>query len=657
IVIDSVAGTFLVESGLEENTLAVLAVSFGTGIALATGAARITRAIAKSQASSIDDYARAIAKGANLESQADSIRGALSGFDNIGDPAAVFDRLKSMGIAVDPLLLRQSLSDFKFETAIKGMDDFDLAYVGLRREGGEILDESGRTISSVDELQAHVINLQETAQTRTLFESAGTVVSDKNPNLGLTREWDRVPSPASEPLSPLSISDGSLRRVLNTDEIDEIARRSTEIREGVSTEAPMLKRTELDTTAREAYIQSIERHYEAELGLPEGSISIQAPETLPKSGNEVFIANYKGEAGEQKALLIKVFLKDQPGALPGAEAFREVEALSILKKNQINVPEVIDIASVEYPVQSELRKLTDQIAGLEARSEIVPGDLPLRKAILEEAGSKSQVMVATEIAPGKSVASKMKDIGKLSGAERGVAITNLEAQLGSVGEELARFQNSVPSTEFASPLSADVTKAKRHLGERFSAGQIDQPTYERLLGSIDDKVQEIEALGGTSARLVHGDFHGGNVFVDGSTSTVTFIDVESTLESLGKGSATVNFNPGNDYGRFMDSIVQQGTINGFDAVEIKRLENAFLSSYAANSGIPREELIKSIDFYRAKTSLVAMKYAETNQEVVAAIERLKGALLNNEVSEILTPAQINPNLVPSLQSQLAVATP
>lgn len=448
-----------------------------------------------------------------------------------------------------------------------------------------------------------------------LMSDQGIMPSPSQDFFRVMNEGQVVPSPARERISPLSISDGSLRRITPVDKIDNIARRSTEIREGASIEPPSIRSVDLDISSREAYIHSIERYYEGELGLAEGSLSINAPDIAPRSGNEVFIVNHIDETGERNALLVKVFVREEPGAVPGAEAFREVEALSLLENNGLNVPRVVDVSYVGYPGSGE-----------------------------------TVVMVATEIVPGKSVASRIRDIGQTDGAQRVIALRGLEAQMSSVGEELSRFQRSVPSSEFSSSLDADVSKLRRHLRERFEAGQIDSSTYTQLERSIDVKFQEIEALGGTSSMLVHGDFHAGNVFVDGDQ--VTFIDVESTLESLSGGGSGI-LNPGNDYGRFMDNIQHHGTINGLGHDEMRSLEDAFLSSYSAHSGISKEELIKSIDLYKAKTSLVAMRYADSELERTAAFDRLKESLLGVPRSEI--PSLTEPVPVSSLEEIFALA--
>ena len=192
-----------------------------------------------------------------------------------------------------------------------------------------------------------------------------------------------------------------------------------------------------------------------------------------------------------------------------------------------------------------------------------------------------------------------------------------------------------------SQIKVDIQKLRRHINQRLGAGELDGATAERLNAAIDRRVQNLQNMGGTSSGLVHGDFHGGNVFLDGSE--VTFIDVESALESLSASGDSAFINLGNDYGRFVDNLYHRGILNGLTPEEIGRLEDSFVTAYLETSRITEAEFRQSRNLYRAKTAVVAMKYAETPEELALAQQRLIGVLLEDE--SIQRVVNLNQNVV------------
>lgn len=171
VFIDAVAGTILVSSGVNPEEKPWLAIGTAVGTGVATGIPRMLNGLAKSQILSADNYAKAIVDATGDSRVSNALRGLTS--KQIRDSNFVVGKLKSYGISVDESLITKSISNLELETAVAKMNANDLALIGITKtRQGELVDESGKAISNLNELQRYTNNIQVKSNAVLKFEEA-----------------------------------------------------------------------------------------------------------------------------------------------------------------------------------------------------------------------------------------------------------------------------------------------------------------------------------------------------------------------------------------------------------------------------------------------------------------------------------------------------
>ncbi|MFH1505476.1 MAG: phosphotransferase, partial [archaeon] len=242
-------------------------------------------------------------------------------------------------------------------------------------------------------------------------------------------------------------------------------------------------------------------------------------------------------------------------------------------------------------------------------------------------------MMVSSFAKGEDGAARMRALVEADRENDRETIQGIIEEVRSVGEALGRFHDSFsPSTEIATPDNEyDYNRMKRAIEELFRKEELSDAEKEKLNVLIEELYQLMERSG-IRPTAVHGDFHLGNVFIkDGKVSD--FIDAETVFWSLDSEYHGIG-NPANDLARLLDNLHDRLVESTVSTYIIRSLEEVFLEGYSRTRNISKESLLDAIEFYKARTALVALQYSPSGYGRESAKRRLKAYLNRKNIAEL-----------------------
>ena len=395
----------------------------------------------------------------------------------------------------------------------------------------------------------------------------------------------------------LILNKGQVGNLILRGDLEKLAKVSKQIREkAIDVVSGNFKQANFNISSRKAYFESIARYYEQQYGFPERSLTVSFPSVAPLSGNEVLFLSKDG----RPLAVIKIFSRSEKGVPLGGEALREIESSLVLRNKNISVPEIHDVISVNN---------------------------------MDISNQQRPLMIVSAVANGGDIASRMRALIKADTENDRDSINGIIEEVRSVGEALGRLHDSfTPTPRLDSPdNNYDYSRMKQSIKQLYEKGEVNDKEKDRLNTLVDELFQLMEKSG-IRPTVVHGDFHGGNVFIkDGKVSE--FIDTETIFWSLDSEYRGIG-NPANDLARFLDNLHDRLVESTVSTHIINLLEEAFLEGYSRTRNISKETLRDAIEFYKARTALVALQYSPSEYAKENAKRRLGAYLNKKSISEL-----------------------
>jgi hypothetical protein len=397
------------------------------------------------------------------------------------------------------------------------------------------------------------------------------------------------------------VDEGQVSALISGEDLKRFAELSKQIRERTINAVPdILKQVELDTSGKEAYLDSIARYYEQQFGFPGKSLTVSFPDVAPLSGNEVVFLN----KDDKPVAVVKIFLRAEADVPFGGEALREIESSVLLRSKGMPIyfPEIYDIVSANNPdINNQQRPL----------------------------------VVVSAFAQGVNMASRLEDFIKAYSDNDRAEINRIIEEAGLVGEALGMLHNSFPPSagRDSENTDYDYNRMKDTIKQFFEEGKIGREKYDELNNLVEElsrDAKKTDPEGPPSFSL--GDCHSGNFLLkDGK---VSIIDAGGTmfwsLDSEYRGTG----HPANDLARFIDNLYDRLKFQvAIDLIE--ELEKAFLEGYSRKRKDIDPKILKdSIYFYKAMTALVAFGYSNSEYDKQVALIRFKAYLNKEDIPEL-----------------------
>ena len=301
-------------------------------------------------------------------------------------------------------------------------------------------------------------------------------------------------------------------------------------------------------------VSNLLREYYPEInGIPAERFAVTAPSTPPGSGARVYIiSDREGQGAEKTIAVLKIQTGHRGldeivsnvaafGEVPTSPNFKPVGWLSTGKLEGEDYFVLLDVAK-KFEVESVFGLSFDECSSMV---------------------SKAALSLATLHGPALGVTSYT-----------GGDLTTFKGNCWYDVRELIKYVS---------------TKAGASCSPFEVGNPLSESTRRELLGHIKRSIEEYSDLvennpATLSPSTVHGDMHGGNLFISDDTDLTMLIDYGGVTWTLGKNFGTGD--RGNDLGRFIGSIFVEGVRRKLDLEsETKVLIRSLLEKYLEQVGI------------------------------------------------------------------------